>query len=70
MADFVGLSFDLAFKYRNPAIILADGVIGQMMEKIVLPPIKPRRTDEETIAECPWPIITMLRSFIVGTISR
>ncbi len=54
MADFVGLSFDLAFKYRNPAIILADGVIGQMMEKIVLPPIKPRRTDEETIAECPW----------------
>ena len=31
MADFVGLAFDLAFKYRNPAIILADGVIGQMM---------------------------------------
>ena len=25
MADFVGLGFDLAFKYRNPAIILADG---------------------------------------------
>lgn len=54
MADFVGLSFDLAFKYRNPAVILADGVIGQMMEKVVLPPIKPRRTDEEIIAECPW----------------
>ena len=34
MADFVGLAFDLAFKYRNPAIILADGVIGQMMEKV------------------------------------
>lgn len=33
MADFVGLAFELAFKYRNPAIILADGVIGQMMEK-------------------------------------
>ena len=29
MADFVGLGFDLAFKYRNPAMILADGVIGQ-----------------------------------------
>jgi 2-oxoglutarate ferredoxin oxidoreductase subunit alpha len=54
MADFVGLAFDLAFKYRNPAVILADGVIGQMMEKVVLPPIKPRRTDEEVIAECPW----------------
>lgn len=37
MADFVGLAFDLAFKYRNPAIILADGVIGQMMEKWYYP---------------------------------
>ncbi|KAA6348798.1 2-oxoglutarate oxidoreductase subunit KorA [termite gut metagenome] len=54
MADFVGLAFDLAFKYRNPAIILADGVIGQMMERVVLPPQKSRRTDEEVIAECPW----------------
>lgn len=54
MADFVGLAFDLAFKYRNPAIILADGVIGQMMEKVVLPPMRPRRTEEELIAQCPW----------------
>jgi 2-oxoglutarate ferredoxin oxidoreductase subunit alpha len=54
MADFVGLAFDLAFKYLNPAVILADGVIGQMMEKVVLPPFKPRRTDEEVIAQCPW----------------
>lgn len=54
MADFVGLGFELAFKYRNPAIILADGVIGQMMEKVVLPPQKPRRTEEELIAQCPW----------------
>ena len=28
MADFVGLAFELAFKYRNPAMILADGVSG------------------------------------------
>jgi 2-oxoglutarate ferredoxin oxidoreductase subunit alpha len=54
MADFVGLAFDLAFKYRNPAMILADGVIGQMMEKVVMPPIRPRRTEEEVIAQCPW----------------
>ncbi|MBQ8520933.1 MAG: 3-methyl-2-oxobutanoate dehydrogenase subunit VorB [Bacteroides sp.] len=54
MADFVGLAFDLAFKYRNPAIILADGVIGQMMEKVVLPEQRPRRTEAELIAECPW----------------
>lgn len=54
MADFVGLAFELAFKYRNPSIILADGVIGQMMEKVVLPEQRPRRTDEEVIAQCPW----------------
>ena len=54
MADFVDLAFTLAFKYRNPAMILSDGVIGQMMEKVVLPPMKPRRTEEEVIRECPW----------------
>lgn len=36
MSDFVKLGFDLAFKYRNPAMILSDGVIGQMMEKVEL----------------------------------
>lgn len=54
MADFVDLAFELAFKYRNPAMILSDGVIGQMMEKVVLPPFKPRRTEEEIKRECPW----------------
>ena len=54
MADFVGLAFELAFKYRNPAVILADGVIGQMMEMVTLPSQKPRRTEEELIAQCPW----------------
>ena len=54
MADFVDLAFELAFKYRNPTMILSDGVIGQMMEKVVLPPYKRRRTEEEIAAECPW----------------
>lgn len=54
MADFVDLAFELAFKYRNPAMILGDGIIGQMMEKVVLPPMKPRRTMEQIEAECPW----------------
>ena len=54
MADFMDLAFTLAFRYRNPAMILSDGVIGQMMEKVVLPEQKPRRTDEEVIRECPW----------------
>ena len=54
MADFVDLAFELAFRYRNPAMILSDGVIGQMMEKVVLPPYKPRRTEAEVRKECPW----------------
>ena len=54
MADFIDLAFTLAFRYRNPAMILSDGVIGQMMEKVVLPPQKPRRTEEEIRCECPW----------------
>ena len=54
MADFVDLAFQLAFKYRNPTIILSDGVIGQMMEQVCLPPLKPRRTEEQIWKECPW----------------
>lgn len=52
--DFVELGFELAFKYRTPVIILSDGMIGQMMEKVVLSPFKPRWTDEyiaETFVE-------------------
>ncbi|MBN1927210.1 MAG: 3-methyl-2-oxobutanoate dehydrogenase subunit VorB [Prolixibacteraceae bacterium] len=47
MNDFVDLAFELSFKYRNPAMILTDGVIGQMMEKVELSDFKPRWTDEE-----------------------
>lgn len=54
MVDFVGLGFDLAFKYTNPAMILADGIVGQMMEKVVLPEQRPRRTDDEIRKQCPW----------------
>jgi 2-oxoglutarate ferredoxin oxidoreductase subunit alpha len=42
MADFVELSFDLAFKYRNPVMMLSDGAIGQMMEKVWFSPQKER----------------------------
>ncbi len=42
MADLTMLAFDLADKYCTPALILADGAIGQIMEKVVLPePVKP-----------------------------
>ncbi len=49
MADFVDLGFELAFKYRNPAMILSDGAIGQMMEKVYLPEEKKRLSNEEVI---------------------
>ncbi len=54
MADFTVLAFDLAFKYRNPVMMLADGLIGQMMEKVVLPEQRPRRTMEQIKEQCPW----------------
>ena len=54
MVDFVGLGKELTFKYRTPAMILADGIVGQMMEKVVLPEQQPRRSDEEVKAQCPW----------------
>ena len=45
MFDFVDLGFELAFKYRNPVMILTDGLIGQMMEKVELSEQKPRATE-------------------------
>ena len=54
MCDHTKLGFDLAFKYRTPVMILSDGAIGQMMEKVVLFDPIPRRTDEELIKQNPW----------------
>ena len=36
MADLTRLAFELADRYRNPAVVLADGFIGQMMEPLEL----------------------------------
>ena len=47
MADLTILAFELADKYRNPAIVLTDGFVGQMMEPLeleyseIVPPEKP-----------------------------
>lgn len=49
MNDFVDLGFELSFKYRNPAMILTDGVIGQMMEKVELSEFKPRWTEKQVV---------------------
>ncbi len=48
MADFVFLGFDLADKYRNPVLILSDGAIGQMMEKVTFGKFTANKIDK------PW----------------
>ena len=49
MADFVEDAFDIAFKYKAPVLILSDGLIGQMMEKVNLKDQKERLSNEELI---------------------
>lgn len=50
MADLIYLAFDLADEYRTPAMILADGMIGQMMEPVQLPPAR----DPKDLPAKPW----------------
>lgn len=50
MTDYVFEAFDLADKYRTPVMVLADGMLGQMMEPVVLPEPK---TD---FPEKPWAV--------------
>ncbi len=49
MSDFVEDAFDIAFKYRAPVLILSDGLIGQMMEKVNLKDQKERMSNKELI---------------------
>ena len=50
MADLTGLAFELADKYRMPAMLLADGTMGQMMEPVELPETAPE------MIEKPWAV--------------
>lgn len=50
MASFVYDAFDLADTYRNPVLILADGALGQMMEKVEFPRYDPK----EHVPPKPW----------------
>jgi 2-oxoglutarate ferredoxin oxidoreductase subunit alpha len=43
IVDLTVLAFDKADEYRNPVMILGDGVLGQMMEPVELPDIKPKQ---------------------------
>jgi 2-oxoglutarate ferredoxin oxidoreductase subunit alpha len=54
MYDFVKLGYDLAFKYRTPVMVLSDGAIGQMMEKVEVDEQLPRIPQEELREKYPW----------------
>jgi 2-oxoglutarate ferredoxin oxidoreductase subunit alpha len=54
MYDFVFEAWDIAFKYRNPVLILSDGAIGQCMEKLYTRDYVPRWTEEERRKNAPW----------------
>ena len=51
-ADLTQEAFDIADQYRNPVVLVADGLIGQMMEPIVWKERTPRRLPEKTWAAC------------------
>ena len=48
MADYVYSAFDVADAYRTPVMILADGMLGQMMEPVVMP------EPNDVLPEKPW----------------
>jgi 2-oxoglutarate ferredoxin oxidoreductase subunit alpha len=50
MADIAYMAFDIADKYRTPVMILADGLLGQMMEPVVMP----EPVDPASLPEKPW----------------
>ncbi len=50
MADLTALAFDLSDKYRVPAMLLADGTLGQMMEPVALPEEHVNRVEK------PWAV--------------
>lgn len=50
MADLTYIAFDIADQYRTPVVILADGMLGQMMEPVVMPPER----DLASLPKKPW----------------
>ena len=54
--DLIYGAFDIAERYRNPVVIFADGMMGQMMEPVELPPKKPIADGAEIARTKPWAI--------------
>ncbi len=46
LVDLTQKAFDLADKYRNPVMVLGDGLLGQMMEPVEIKEIKPKHYDK------------------------
>ncbi|MBS3765561.1 3-methyl-2-oxobutanoate dehydrogenase subunit VorB [Candidatus Bipolaricaulota bacterium] len=68
-AELTFEAFDLADSYRIPVVVLADGMIGQMMEPVELP----EKVDPSEIPEKPWATTgtngrepNVVRSFALG----
>ena len=54
--DLIYEAFDIADKYRNPVLIFADGMMGQMMEPVELPPAKGITPPDKINEAKPWAI--------------
>ncbi len=52
MVDLVGVAFDKGDEYRVPAMILADGMLGQMMEPVTIPEASEHKPIEKPWAAC------------------
>lgn len=52
--DLIYDAIPIAEHYRNPVMILADGMLGQMMEPVTLPEHRAVKTEDERLAEKPW----------------
>ncbi len=52
--DMIGKAFEVAEEYRNPVIICADGILGQMMEPVVIPPAVEPIKEEDMEKYRPW----------------
>ena len=48
--DLIIEAFDLAFKYRNPVLLLGDAILGQMMEPVT--PWKPKKASDKAASWC------------------
>ncbi|MDA3846270.1 MAG: 3-methyl-2-oxobutanoate dehydrogenase subunit VorB [Vallitaleaceae bacterium] len=57
-------AFDVADQYRNPVMILGDGILGQMMEPVEFLPVKKRDLPEKTWATTGWDGVSRQRNVI------